>query len=535
MILPKEQWKPFVLRAKIKKIKESLCKFMAESAKRHEENSNLIKEIQASTDVAIRNQGTSIKALEIQIEQISKTDTSYRAYRTVSYFCAKTGVVPFPSRLYDDCYDEEEGSCGLKNFDAYSIGTTLLDDALPPKEKDPGSFTLPCYINNLCFNKALADLGVSVSVMPFSTYTNLGLGELAPTKLIVELAERTKKHPKGIAENVLVGIDKFVFLVYFIMLDIPKDIKTPLILGRPFLSTAHAKIYVFKRKITLKVGNDKVVFKSDKPTSNIIKMVYSLSLREMMELDLEAMLMGEALILNRSLDPLYGDYIKLNDLNEPLELRRNLVDDLEPTIKEEPGDGVTFHTRRRHTSSSDGVTYLKTASARTDSNADLEDSFYDGVKIKTRRRHILVMLPLVMDVHVRLWKTSFLSIIAVDMSRLWSEDPNQHLKDFLKLVDSLDLNGENRERTRLRLFQFSLRDHASNWLERLPAGSISTWEDLTTRFLAQFFPLGRTAKLHNDILMFQQHQEESLSEAWTRFKDLLRKVPHHGIDIWIQV
>ncbi|GKA06900.1 zinc finger, CCHC-type containing protein [Tanacetum coccineum] len=67
---------------------------------------------------------------------------------------------------------------------------------------------------------------------------------------------------------------------------------------------------------------------------------------------------------------------------------------------------------------------------------------------------------------------------------LWSEDPNQHLKDFLKLVDSLDLDGENRERTRLRLFQFSLRDQASNWLERLPAGSITTWEDLTTHFLA---------------------------------------------------
>ncbi|GJX92265.1 zinc finger, CCHC-type containing protein [Tanacetum coccineum] len=69
------------------------------------------------------------------------------------------------------------------------------------------------------------------------------------------------------------------------------------------------------------------------------------------------------------------------------------------------------------------------------------------------------------------------------------------------------------ERTRLRLFQFSLRDQASNWLERLPAGSISTWEDLTTRFLAQFFPPGRTAKLRNDILMFQQHHGESLSEA----------------------
>nr|GEV58070.1 MAK10-like protein [Tanacetum cinerariifolium] len=64
------------------------------------------------------------------------------------------------------------------------------------------------------------------------------------------------------------------------------------------------------------------------------------------------------------------------------------------------------------------------------------------------------------------------------------EDPNQHLKDFLKLVDSLDFDGENKERTRLRLFQSFLRDQSSNWLERLPTGSITTWEDLTTRFLA---------------------------------------------------
>ncbi|GKE95876.1 zinc finger, CCHC-type containing protein [Tanacetum coccineum] len=116
---------------------------------------------------------------------------------------------------------------------------------------------------------------------------------------------------------------------------------------------------------------------------------------------------------------------------------------------------------------------------------------------------------------------------------LQSEDPNQHFKDFLKLVDSLDIDGENKERTCLHLFQFSLRDQASNWLESLPVGSITTWEDLTTRFRAQFFPSGSTVKLRNDILMFQQHQGESLSEAWTRFKDLLQKVPHHGIDLWL--
>ncbi|GKA62728.1 MAK10-like protein [Tanacetum coccineum] len=88
---------------------------------------------------------------------------------------------------------------------------------------------------------------------------------------------------------------------------------------------------------------------------------------------------------------------------------------------------------------------------------------------------------------------------------LRSEDPNQHLKDFLKLVELLKLDG-----------------------------SITTWEDLTTRFLVQFFPSGRTAKLRNDILMFQQHHGESLFEAWTYFNDLLQKVPHHGIDLWLQ-
>ncbi|GKB24136.1 ribonuclease H-like domain-containing protein [Tanacetum coccineum] len=111
--------------------------------------------------------------------------------------------------------------------------------------------------------------------MPLSTYLNIGLGELAHTKLTVELADRTVKYPKGIAENVLVGIGKFVFPVNFIILYMPEDVKVPLILKRPCLSTAHTKIDVFKRKITLR-----------------------------------------------------------NDLNVPLELRRDQVDDLMPTIEE---------------------------------------------------------------------------------------------------------------------------------------------------------------------------------------------------------
>ncbi|GKE80176.1 hypothetical protein Tco_1550176, partial [Tanacetum coccineum] len=113
-----------------------------------------------------------------------------------------------------------------------------------------------------------------------------------------------------------------------------KNIKVPLIFERPFLSTAHAKIDVYKRKINLRAGEEKIIFKSAKLASSLIKRVYMLSLRERMELDLEARIMGETLVINRSLDPFLEDYIELNDLNEPYELRRNQGDDLMPTIEE---------------------------------------------------------------------------------------------------------------------------------------------------------------------------------------------------------
>ncbi|GJU01922.1 putative reverse transcriptase domain-containing protein [Tanacetum coccineum] len=274
-------------------IEEAMSKFIGESTKRHEENSKLIKEIQTSMEAAIQNQG---------------------------------------ARLYDHYCEEEKGNYGPQFLKAY--GVSNINKTIPRKEKDPRSFTLPCYINNVCFDNALADLGASVSVMPLSTSLNLGLGELDHAKLIVELADRTVKYPKRIAKNVLVGIGKFVFPVDFIILDIPKDIKVPLILERPFLSTTHAKINVYKRKTTLRVGDEKIIFKSVKPASSLIKRVYMLSLREQMKLDLEARLMGETLVLNRSLHPLNGDYIELNDLNEPLELMRDQGDDLIPTIKE---------------------------------------------------------------------------------------------------------------------------------------------------------------------------------------------------------
>ncbi|GJU95163.1 putative reverse transcriptase domain-containing protein [Tanacetum coccineum] len=183
-------------------MEDTLSKFMSESAKRHEENFNLIKEIRATTYAAIRNQGASIKTLEIQIGQMSK-----------------------------------------------SISTTIQADSHPI-----------CHIGSPQYAVSTRQNRASISVMPLLTYLNLGLGELAHTRLTVELADRIVKYSKGIAKNVLVGIGKFTFLINFIILDMLEDIKVPLILGRLILSTARCKLDVYKRKITLRVGEEKIIY-----------------------------------------------------------------------------------------------------------------------------------------------------------------------------------------------------------------------------------------------------------------------------------
>nr|GEW47863.1 hypothetical protein [Tanacetum cinerariifolium] len=222
-------------------LEESLTKFMVESAKRHEENSKIIKEIRASTDAAIRNHRASIKTIEIQIGQTSKVHSAE------AYF-----MRPFPSHG--------------------DYNTTVV--------------------------------------------------------MIGERHMMTIKQPRGIAKNVLVRIGKFIFPIDFIILDIPEDDNVPLILGRPFLSTAYSKIDIYKRKFTLRVREEKLVFKSIKPATSIIRRVFMLKI-----LDLKTKLIRED---NESFDPLYGNFIELNDFDTPLEPETNHDVDFEPTVVNEP-------------------------------------------------------------------------------------------------------------------------------------------------------------------------------------------------------
>ncbi|GJX12024.1 DNA-directed DNA polymerase [Tanacetum coccineum] len=141
--------------------------------------------------------------------------------------------------------------------------SAILLNKLPSKEKDLGSFTIPCDIGQLHIDNALADPGASISLMSYTMYEKLGLGEPNATRISLERANRSIQYPRGLIENMLIKVDKFVLLIDFVILDTPEDSRVPIILGRPFLATARAMIDVFNKKITLRVGDDEVIFDVD--------------------------------------------------------------------------------------------------------------------------------------------------------------------------------------------------------------------------------------------------------------------------------
>ncbi|XP_035838135.1 uncharacterized protein LOC118485791 [Helianthus annuus] len=85
--------------------------------------------------------------------------------------------------------------------------SAVILDKLLEKLTDPGIFTIPCLFGGDVKNHALADLGASINLMPYSFYEKLGLGDLKPTRMTLSLADKTVKYPRGIVENLLVKVD----------------------------------------------------------------------------------------------------------------------------------------------------------------------------------------------------------------------------------------------------------------------------------------------------------------------------------------
>ncbi|XP_061370538.1 uncharacterized protein LOC133313218, partial [Gastrolobium bilobum] len=142
--------------------------------------------------------------------------------------------------------------------------SALIQKKLPPKLKDPGSFSILIAIGDVEVGKALCDLGASINLMPLSVCRALEINKLKDTNIILHLADRSIKKPEGVVEDVLVKVDKFIFPVDFVILDMEeKDTESPLFLGRPFLGTARSLIDVEQGKMMLREVVEEVIGEED--------------------------------------------------------------------------------------------------------------------------------------------------------------------------------------------------------------------------------------------------------------------------------
>ncbi|XP_058752769.1 uncharacterized protein LOC131625948 [Vicia villosa] len=132
--------------------------------------------------------------------------------------------LPFPTRNKKKGQHEKNFQKFLEMFKKLELNIPFLEGMkILVKKKDRGSVTIPCTIGDRSFKKALIDLGASVSLMPLSIYKRLGIGKVQDTRMTLQFADHSVKRPYGIVEDVLVKIDKFVFPVDFVILEMPED------------------------------------------------------------------------------------------------------------------------------------------------------------------------------------------------------------------------------------------------------------------------------------------------------------------------
>nr|GEY19439.1 hypothetical protein [Tanacetum cinerariifolium] len=164
--------------------------------------------------------------------------------------------LPYLSRLAKEKLREEDDILAAKFMEIF-----LVLKKLSKKLGDPGRFLIPCDFSEFDNCLALADLGASINLKPLSIWKKLRLPTLNDTKMVLELANRTISKPTGVAENVFVKVKKFYFPADFVVLDFIADPRVPLILRRPFLSTAHAIIDVHAREIILRPDKQSLTLK----------------------------------------------------------------------------------------------------------------------------------------------------------------------------------------------------------------------------------------------------------------------------------
>ena len=165
---------------------------------------------------------------------------------------------PYAKFLKELCTTKRMTNVPKKAFLASNV-SSIISCQIPAKYKDPGCPTISIVIGDQTIHKALLDLGASVNLLPYSVYETLGLGELKPTRTILQLADHSTRAPRGIVEDVLIKVGEFIYPVDFVVLETESvansEIQIPVILGRPFLATSNALINCRNGMLKLSFGN----------------------------------------------------------------------------------------------------------------------------------------------------------------------------------------------------------------------------------------------------------------------------------------
>ena len=141
--------------------------------------------------------------------------------------------------------------------------SVVIQKKLPPKCKDPGTFTIPCTIGKTRIEKCMLDLGASINVMPYAIYESLNLGPLKDTRVVIQLADRSNAYPQGVVEDVLVKVNELIFPADFYVLEMEESSSPctmPILLGRPFMKTAQTKIDVHGGSLTMEFDGELIKF-----------------------------------------------------------------------------------------------------------------------------------------------------------------------------------------------------------------------------------------------------------------------------------
>ncbi|GJZ80367.1 reverse transcriptase domain-containing protein [Tanacetum coccineum] len=225
--------------------------------------------------------------------------------------------------------------------------SAILQNKVPPKLGDLGSFLIPCNFNKAFSCSALADLSASINLMSYSLYTKLSLETLKTTQMSVRLTNRSFQYPVGIDENLLVEVGKFTFPADFVILEMEEDNKFPLILGRHFLHTTDAVIRVKQKQFNLRVRTERMIFHIDsamKHSYSINDTCFSIDvIDEILEEDFDALLDKGSKILY-SIEGTILEEKLFAEFDEFMAMTADENFESESDTKEPPFEKITFNT-----------------------------------------------------------------------------------------------------------------------------------------------------------------------------------------------